>query len=177
MNTTSCEQLDGYLADWLSGDERSEFEAHLAGCQHCQTNAEQQRRIDRLLARGVERLEPMPTSLVSSIESRIDLYRRRAMQVACGISSGVVLAILFGVWATRDSEPVTQRRIEPKVVVEHGSPAASKASPTDRPVQVTLTDRSAAILVPGNTDTPNVTIFRVYPTLKRARVSSMHEVN
>ncbi len=168
MNTSSCEQLDDYLFDWLSEIQRSEFEAHLAGCDQCRRNVEQQRRIDHLLARAVERLEPVPLSLIDSVETRIHSFRRRrAMQLAWGVSTGIVLALFVGVWSTIPlAKRATRNDNEIRVDAVHDGPATKLAGRSEDPVRVTLSDPSAAILVPVTTESANVSIVWVYPALK-----------
>ena len=44
-----CDQLDAYLLDLLTAEDRAMFAEHLAGCTACQNAFDLQRRIDGLL--------------------------------------------------------------------------------------------------------------------------------
>jgi len=178
MHTPLCAQLDDYLGDWLPQSERSEFEAHLTACQQCRRAVGLQRRMDRLLARGVEQGERVPPALITAVETRIHLWRRRrARQLAWGASAVVALALLVGVWsAVQRPEPLVADHREPVTVPEHEGPPALLASQPDQAAHVTLADRSAGILVPVHTDDPNVSIVWVYPT-KTAGENSRYKVN
>ena len=178
MSTSSCEQLDDYLMDWLSEAQRSEFEAHLDNCHQCRSEVEQQRQMYRLLAIGVERLEP-PPSLLASIETHIRSFRRRrTVQFALGASTCIAFALLGTVWlASQMPKPVTNKISGPVAVTEHSGPPTVPAPQADRPVRITLSDPSTAVLVPVKTDAPNVSIVWVYPALTPPAVGSRNDVN
>lgn len=179
MNTPSCEQLDDYLGDWLSETERTAFETHLAGCIQCRTSVGQQRHIDRLLARGIERLEPAPHSLVSAVEARIDLLRlRRARQLAWGVPASIALGFVIGTWvSSRHPVPPVESLVQREVVTLSHQPPTRLETRPDRPAHVTLSDPTAAILVPRNTDAPNVSIVWVYPAQRPTRQNGDEDVN
>lgn len=178
MNTSSCTQLDDYLGGWLSETERNAFEVHLANCRQCRQSVEQQRHIDDLLARGMERLEPAPPYLVSAVETRIQsLRRRRARQLAWGVPTGIALAFVIGTWASnRHTAPPAASRVQREVVALPSKTSAKQESRADQPVQVTLSDPTAAILVPMNKDAPTVSIVWVYPAIRPSRQSSGEDV-
>ena len=179
MNRSPCEQLDDYLGDWLSETERNAFETHLSGCRQCRRSVEQQRHIDHLLTQGVERLEPAPHSLVSAVEARIELLRlRRAKRLAWGVPISIALALVIGTWvSTRHPEPPAESYGQHEVVTLPHTPPTSLETRPERPAQVTLSDPTAAILVPRNTDAPNVSIVWVYPAQRPTRQNGDEDVN
>jgi len=177
MNPCQCDNLDGYLAGWLSDDERAGFEAHLAGCRVCRREAEEQRRIDRLLAEGAGRLEPLPPSLMGRIEGQFrSTGRHRLIRRALGLSTAAAIMLAVGLWYTlqdvgmpRGPERIAEKPIEPVAGEHEAAPPPPLAFDDQSPVRVKLADPADAILVPLETDAPNVSIVWVYPTLKPAR--------
>ena len=107
MNSGACAQLDDHLAAWLADGERARFEAHLAGCPVCRQQVEHQRRIDQLLAQGTEQLEPVPSSLVDTIESTIQTrQRRRRVRLAWSLSTVAAVIMLLGAWSVSPPFPL-----------------------------------------------------------------------
>ena len=185
MNTSRCDQFDGYLAGWLSDAEVSEFEAHLAGCPACRRQLDQQGRIDSLLAQVAGCLEPDPPHLVDRIEAQIQLLkRRRTIRLAWGLSAAAVAVLLVGVWLVdeyvntpAEPQPVARRQEVPAVVprgVELPIRVASHAKPL---VRIRLSDPSAAILVSVETESPNLSIVWFHPTVKPARLSTGTDIH
>jgi anti-sigma factor RsiW len=171
MNTPLCEQLDDYLVDSLSKSQRRAFEDHLVQCQDCQRQIERQRRIDGLLAQGSSGLEPVPPSLFHSFERQLRLNRRRALRLAWGLSAAATVLLLVGIWAInrRMPAPLVDGTKGTDQIAENLMPPSPVAARSNQPVRVTLADPSAAILLPVETETPNVSIVWVYPTYRPAR--------
>jgi anti-sigma factor RsiW len=187
MNASRCDQLDDYLAGWLSDADASGFEAHLADCPVCRRQLDQQGQIDRLLAKVTEQLEHVPHGLVDRIESQIRVFKRRRMvQLAVGISavSAAVLLLLAGVWPTgehvnapAEPQPGAQKQDEHAVVQRDVGPPAVAATDDEPFVRVGPSDPSAAILVPVVTENPNVTIVWFHPTVRPASVLNGADTN
>jgi len=174
MNASQCDQLDDYLAGWLSDTEASGFEAHLADCSVCRRQLDQQRRIDGLLAQAAGRLEPVPHGLVDRFELQVRCFnRRRMVRTACGLSAAVAMVLLVGVWlhlrTPEGSQPAPKRQNEPMIVQQDVKPPAQDASDDEPLVQVRPSDPSAAILVTEQTQNPNVTIVWFHPTVRPVR--------
>jgi anti-sigma factor RsiW len=176
MDHRACAQLDDYLAAWMADGERARFEAHLSGCPVCRQQVEHQRRIDRLLAQGTEQLEPVPSSLVDTVESTIQTrQRRRRVRLAWSLSTAAAVILLLGVWSVSQraglriaTRPVAAGKDETAAHDQKVVAAIDGATNTERAVRVVSSDPAAAILVPMETTAPNVTIVWVYPTVKPA---------
>ena len=173
MNSSPCDPLDGYLADWLSETQRAAYEAHLANCQTCRRQIDLQRHIDRLLAQGVEQLEPLPPSLIDSAEAQIRLLQhRRTVRRVCGLTAAAVVVILAGVWSVlqKPTLPVEPPPIAKKEEAagrrrERGDRPTHLTSPPESRVRVTLSDPSTGILNPVAMENPNVSFVWLYPTV------------
>jgi len=179
MNPCQCDNLDGYLAGWLSDDERTGFEAHLAGCRVCRREAEEQRRIDRLLAEDAGRLEPLPPSLMARIEGQFRSIRRhRLIRRALGLSTAAAFMLAVSFWYAQQNvgvppepEQLAEKPIESETQEHEAAPPPLLASDDRSSVRVSLTDPSDAILDFVETEAPNVSFVWVYPTLKPARAT------
>ncbi len=128
----SCEfgHWDGaYVLGSLSAAERSEYQAHLAGCDECTLAVQELAGLPGLLARvPAEVLEspaevPLPETLLPALlqESRGVQRRRTRMSLALAAAAAVVVAggsLAIGL-ALGDDPP----------------PAASPAAPTGRPME------------------------------------------
>lgn len=174
MNASQCDQLDDYLAGWLSDTEAADFEVHLTDCSACRRQLDQQRRIDGLLAQAVGRLEPVPHGLVDRLESQVRHFnRRRMVRAAWGLSAAVAMVLLLGVWlhlrTPEGPQPAPEKQDEPMIVQQDMKPPAPDALDAEPLVQVRLSDPSAAILVTEPTQNPNVTIVWFHPTVKSVR--------
>lgn len=174
MDVSECDRLDDYLAGGLREEERAGFQAHLAGCPACRREIEQQREVHLLLARATRQLEPAPAPLIDRIEGQVRRSdRRRAVRWSLGLSAAaaVVLALWIG-FATGqfgprpEPPPVVQQPRQPPIDQARQVPLAVDQMPqTETPVRVTAADPSRAILRPVPTQTPNVSIVWVYPTI------------
>jgi len=190
MDTRRCDQRDDYLGGVLSADEAARFEAHLAECPACRAEVADGRRIDRLLARANDHLEPVPARLVDRIEGRIrSLRRRRVIRVSLGLSAAAAVLLAVGVWLNRPDDGMrtgpathpgarsiggeTMEREPDSTPDRHdAAPVAQLASGGASRVRVSLADPSEAILVPIETSNPNVSIVWIYPTLRPGRAAA-----
>ena len=183
MNTPQCDNLDAYLCGWLSPEESRAFEAHLAGCAACRQEAEQQRRIDRLLGQGAGRVEAIPASLIGTIEGRITrLGRRRRTRWALGLSTAAAVMLAIGVWlAVQDgdvrpgSRPIAEKPTEKEPTEQKAAPSVQGPSASEPCVRVALADPSEGIAVPLETTNPRVSIVWIYPAVKPVRAVSRPE--
>ncbi len=176
MTDPKCERLDEYLCGWLSPDEAADFEAHLAACPICREQSALQRQIDRLTEETAE-IEPVPVALAGRIERAIRGARRRRFVGWVGLATttaGIVLAV--GLWKGQtlfvprnDGRPLSQEAAIATAASEpSGSPPRLEPSPAT-PARVTAVDPSAAIVVPIESHSPNVTLVCIYPTTKIAQ--------
>jgi len=168
MKASTCEQRDGYLGKWLTGDEQIEFEAHLANCLDCRQFIQEQQPLDGLLARANSALLPIPEGLIDQIDHRLRrARRRRVMAWATGLAAAGVLictfAVRFFVQQAPSDGPVQSAIAE---VAPHPSQLARDPRSL---VQVNFQPSSGVIAVPRKTENPSVTIIWVYPTIKAGR--------
>ena len=174
MNTSPCDQLDGYLADWLSETQRAAYEVHLANCHMCRYQINLQRHIDSLLVQGIGQLEPLSLSLVDSLVPQIHLLQhRRNLRLVWGLTAAAIVVIMAGVWSVLQqsspligSLPIAQKQDAPVGHTQTGAPPARLVSQPKSLVRVTPSDPSTAILVPVAMENPNVTFVWLYPTVK-----------
>jgi hypothetical protein len=171
MNNPLCNRLDDYLADSLNMSQRIEFEAHLTDCEACRIRLAFQRHIDRLLVRGAEADEPVPASLIAAIEKRLELRRRRMTRLIWSASAAAAIVLLFTVDYLRkhplvriDTRPIVQDHNDLTNSEDDVGSPAHMARSRETLVRVTLTDPSAAILIPHETEAPNVTVVWIHPT-------------
>ena len=103
MNSNSnCNNLDAYLSDDLSGDERAIFESHLEECATCRDAVDEQQWIDDLL-QSPERtqLERPSATILDSFRVSIAQRRRRVVQATCGLAAAATLLIAVGLLAAK----------------------------------------------------------------------------
>jgi hypothetical protein len=90
MSPIECNHLDAYIGGWLSEPERSRFEAHLRQCPHCRAELSVQQRVDALLSKARDQLEPIDPLLVARVEQRLE--REGADRAAAWIRVGLAAA-------------------------------------------------------------------------------------
>ena len=168
-----CANLDRYLAGELSPGRSARFEGHLAGCPACRRALDHQRHIDRLLLQAAGQLEPGPSSLIDRIEKELRAEnRRRTVRSAWGLSAAAAVVLGLGLWlaeghfhASDLSQPIVQKETKPATEPDPLDPPTP--APRDPPrARVSLADRSSAIVLPVETENPNVTLVWVYPTVR-----------
>jgi anti-sigma-K factor RskA len=121
METGIHELTAGYALDALDADERSAYEAHLAGCEHCQQELESFWMTTEALAVAASGPEPSaalrgriltavraePPQNVIPLESR----RRRAAPVLGGVAAvAAVVALAVGLWTSSLSSDLDETR-------------------------------------------------------------------
>ena len=179
MSSPECVNLDEYLLGWLPVEAAGRFEAHLVDCPDCRDECRRQRLVDRRLAAVGRHLQPVPGLLASRIERRIRAAAwRRRLRIGTG-SIAAALVLAGSLWLTvgdRGVNPpgdaLAQRKPEslPPREDRVASPAECQPSVPPR-VSVRCTDPSRAILIPVETESPNMALVWVYPTIKSARAA------
>lgn len=173
MTDPRCNQIDEYLCGWLAPEEAAEFQAHLADCPTCREQCAVQRRIDGLLADGAAAVEPIPVVLTDRIDRGIRRLRRRRIGWACALTAAGIVAAL-AIWRAPtvfspkgDGRPADRTPVAIDRSPKMPEPIAAKPQ-VAAVARVTLVDPSSAILVPVESHSPNVTVVRIYPTVKIA---------
>ena len=167
MKADECENLDLALALWLTEEEQARFDAHLTDCALCRQAMAEQREIDRLLRQAVDRLEPAPPELVARIGCELEpvaLPQSKTLLWRAGWAAAATVAIIISGWflsgyfsGQADFRPVAKNGVTTQKEVR------ARIKPQ---AKVTWHDPEDVILVPIETDLPNVTIVWVYPTIK-----------
>lgn len=155
MNVATCDQLDDYLSDAMSPQQRAAFEQHLQTCAHCQDAYRQQAKLDQLLSQAAAHLPAMPQGLLDQTEAHIRLATRRRAFWAAGLSAAAACIaglLVAGLWFSQPPPP------QPRIVQRAQRPV----------VKVEATAPGDVLVVPIETDVPNVSFFWVYPTIKFA---------
>jgi anti-sigma-K factor RskA len=120
METGIHELTAGYALDALDADERSAYEAHLAGCRHCQQELESFWETTEALAVAASGPEPSsalrdriladvraePPQNVIPFEPR----RRRLAPVLGAVAVAAVVALAFGLWGSSLSSELDETR-------------------------------------------------------------------
>jgi hypothetical protein len=172
MTHTYCRQLDDYLAHNLAEDERAAFAGHLPDCPACRQAVGEQEQLDQRLRAATALLESPPADLVARIEGQLRAARRRRLTAwAAGLAAVIALACVTGWLFTR--EPPGDGS-SPVPIVEAPAPPPQPESPDPRSlVRVTFQPEAEVIAVPLKTESPNVTIIWVYPTVPQAEQSKL----
>lgn len=157
-----CENLDAYLADDLLVDAAAAFEEHLECCDECRDAVAEQGWIEALL-RSPERLEveAAPRHLVETTKLQVAggaRQRRRWAAGAFAAAASVVIALGWIAIQPRSSDNDADDRA--------ATPTASKPAPEAVPPTSTFIADANAIAIPMVSKHPNITIVRVYPTLR-----------
>jgi anti-sigma-K factor RskA len=163
METGIHELTAGYALDALDADERSAFEAHLPGCEHCQQELESFWETTAALAVATSGPEPSaglrdriladvraePPQNVVPLESR---RRRAAPALAAVAAVAAVVALGIGLWAAGLSsdldstrEALERERAAAAIVADPGSRTVDLAAGNGRLV-VAQDGRAALVL-------------------------------
>ncbi len=176
MSSPECVNLDEYLLGWLPVEASERFEAHLVDCPECRDECRRQHTVDRQLAAVARHSQPLPGALAGRIERRIrSAAWKRRVRLGAG-SSLAALLLVAGVWlavgnrgVNPPGERLAQRELVDSPEVDRAE-TASRHEPSISPsASVKSTDPSRAIIVPVETDSPNVTLVWVYPTVQFPR--------
>jgi anti-sigma factor RsiW len=179
MSSSECVNLDDYLLGWLPVEAASRFEAHLADCPDCRDECRRQQQVDQRLAAVARHSQPVPPALANRIERRIrSAAWRRRIQIGSG-STAAALVLAASLWlavghrgVNTPGDPLAQQKLEsvPRREDHVESPLGHEQSVAP-PVSVRCKDPSRAILIPVETESPNVTLVLVYPTIKLPRMA------
>jgi anti-sigma factor RsiW len=162
MNPSPCQLLDDYVAHDLTGDDLARFEAHLPDCSQCHRAVREERQLDAMLSEAVTRLDPSPEGLSKRVERRLRVAQhRRVAAVVLASAASVVIMVLVGRFVLRTEPPklTEQVRVQPEPPEPDGPPAAER-------VRVTFPAGVGVIAIPEPSESPNVTIIRVYTGLR-----------
>ncbi len=166
MFSSPCALLDDYLARDLTAEKERAFEMHLLDCPACHSTVHQQRRLDAMLQEAVRVLVPVPAGLIQRTRARVEKSRRRRY-LAYALSASAAAAIIWalfqqGFWLRPPMNPESQ---PPEQV------AQEKATPAPE-VRISFADESKLLVVPEQTDSPDVTFVWVYANQRSAPVAS-----
>jgi hypothetical protein len=167
MKPSLCQLLQDYLDHDLVPAERARFVAHLPECPSCKQAVEENQRLENMLVEAIG-LEPVPRNLVAQVKDRLRLRRRRrwvAAAAALAATAATAFLVVRNLPRTPQSElPAAKVSNEPRVVV---------MAPASDPVRITFPVDANVLMVREKSDSPNVTIVRVYsglmPSPARAR--------
>jgi anti-sigma factor RsiW len=113
-----CLALDDFLANDLSGDDRSRFVGHLPHCPACRQTVEEYERLTTLLTVAVA-IGAVPAGLTDRVRRRIRAARRRRLTIAVGALAAAVAVLVWMrarppvQWHSAPPEPVAARPVEP----------------------------------------------------------------
>jgi len=111
----------GYALDALDPDERRAYEAHLAGCEHCQQELESFWETTAALAVAASGPEPSPVlreRILADVQAEppknvvpLEPRRRRVAPVLGAVAAvAAVVAIAFGLWGSSLSSDLDETR-------------------------------------------------------------------
>jgi anti-sigma factor RsiW len=149
---SDCDHLDDFLSGDLPDSKAGRFTAHLASCEHCRAEVDEERWIERLL-QSSERLElesPSP-ALLEDIRSTLTKSRQHAGVLAYGLAAAVVL-ITAG-WIALSGRTASKVQDEP--VADISSPLQFARA---------VVSGENMIVVPIAYGDPDVTVVRLFPT-------------
>jgi anti-sigma factor RsiW len=187
MNQSTCNNLDDYLADELDDRRRTEFETHLEACPACREELVAQAELTRLLRAATEMLEASPAELPAGVNRGLAATaarRGRSVGAAVLIAAVVVCAAWWGLHEVRDGKEVVRPQPEPRVVKQRRTNAdededrrqkgesetanMAETAVAAPPAEVQVASSSEMIAVPIKSESPNVTIFWLYPAVRTA---------
>ena len=183
-----CDDLDDFLIGDLDDDKAERFARHLDECATCREAVDQQRWLDAMLQSSArDELEPVPGEIVDSVCVSWKRRRRRQRVVAGALATAAALAVAAGwtVWAglrtqnpqaeqVAQSDSATMNTQNTGGSADHGF-AAVPARPQPPGVQSRSPERIGDAVVVGSKNTivvpvesqyPNVTVVQVYRTYR-----------
>ncbi len=171
MFSSPCDLLDDFLARDLSTEKEQSFAVHLTDCTACNAIVQQQKRLDALLQEASRVLVPVPAGLVQRTRHRLQKSRRRrylAYSLAASAAAAIIWALFQqGFWLRPPTNAVSQ---PPEQVVQEKAISAPE-------VRISFTDESKFLIVPEQTDSPDVTFVWVFPNQRLAPVASAGDFN
>jgi anti-sigma factor RsiW len=156
--THNCHHLDAYFDGELAPADRASFECHLASCPECREAIDEQNRIDALLGgSALANLEAPPPALVEQVGRTLHRRRRFARLAACGLAASAAAVLLVGIaWTTGYSRPEAAL----------GPPVSAAPVQNDSEPWATFVGGPDVIVMPIESESPDVTIVRVYPVFE-----------
>ncbi len=96
------------LADELGGDERADFDAHVAGCSSCAGAAGAERSFDEAIGRAV-RAVPVPPGLRGEIATRLavdrgHVWRRQIVRASAAAAALLLVTLALAWYSSRKTE-------------------------------------------------------------------------
>ncbi len=166
MIHSDCQLLDDYLDDYLDGKlspiEMRRFTQHLADCENCQEALAQQQWLDQLLVQSSD-LAPLPAELATISLSPPPRPFPWPAIMATALAASLLLA--FSLWdgpANDVRDPLAQET-ESTATDEAPDEALVQLDAPQAPIATFLAEDDV-IVVPVESDSPEVTIIQVYPT-------------
>ena len=170
MFASACDSVDDYLNRDLPPEQDQLFRAHLLDCATCQAAVQQQERLSALLREAVIELDPPPAEVVTRFRARLTKARRRrflAFAMSASAAAAVVLLLMQkGRWTVGPEKPESAPPIE-MVAVQEKVPSAE--------VRISFANESKLIVVPEETDSPDVTFVWVYPNQRSDYLASARD--
>jgi len=157
---TPCQLLDDYLDHDLTGDDLARFTAHLPGCAECRRAVGEHQRLTALLAEAGR--GPGSGSRGADGPGRVP---------AAGGAATPVCERGSRHWPRRPSSSGSSAMCPRGLSSRRPRVAEVRPAPEPPPPQARVTFPRAAdvIVVPGPTNSPNVTFLWVYPGLRTPR--------
>lgn len=178
MSDSLCDQLEDFVGDRLSARAQAQFQLHLAACTDCRQVIRDHERLDRLLASATSELGPVPTGLIANIEQQLRGQSPRQMSRRIGaFAAAATVLVACGIWYAAGGRARPHAEASRNLEIQSNSGAAPSAlndsirridpTPVRRSAAVRISfDRgSDAIVVPVESQDPNVSIFWLYPTV------------
>jgi anti-sigma factor RsiW len=159
-----CSNLDDYLHGDLSPADAVAFAEHIDGCEECREAVEEQHWIDDLL-QASSRLEtqvppPQIVSELRAVVARRESFRRSTLRFALATAAALLIATT---WLLNHPTDETPKHVATTTDVPNAP----------EPPHAMFVAAGDAIAVPIKSRHPDVTIVRVYSTLKPIENSKM----
>lgn len=173
MNESPCEKLDDYLDDLLIGNDRHQFERHLAECDRCCSTVSFQQAMFAAESASLGHVD-VPIRVTDRAADAITRHQRRVwIGSLAGLAAvGMVAIVCYAVQKSSRSPGLANIESAPAETRQpnDGADATSADRPTtaaeDRPtrirVQPAASGRQVALSLP--TANEAVTMVMIYPT-------------